>query len=113
MPQSLRTRLRLTEGTQKAYEELRRTQTVVVQQETAPRPWARWRAVSRTDVNNALSSRGRLFRVAAQTWAADLPESGRNYLRIIRQSGEDISHIVARMREFYRRRFRHGTNWSR
>src|SRR5260221_14046806 len=36
--------------------------------------------------------------------SSDLPESGRNYLRIIRQSGEDISQIVARMREFYRRR---------
>src|SRR5260221_12648399 len=55
------------------------------------------------DVNNAL------FPLLAYSelllnMSSDLPESGRNYLRIIRQSGEDISQIVARMREFYRRR---------
>src|SRR5260370_27566944 len=55
------------------------------------------------DVNNALSPVV-AYSELLLNMAADLPESGRNYLRIIRQSGEDISHIVARMRELYRRR---------
>jgi CheY-like chemotaxis protein len=33
-----------------------------------------------------------------------LPEDARKYLQTIHQSGDDIIHIVARMREFYRRR---------
>src|SRR5260370_28504757 len=55
------------------------------------------------DVNNALSPVV-AYSELLLNMASDLPESGRNYLRIIRQSGEDISQIVARMREFYRRR---------
>jgi len=94
--------VRLTEGTQKAYDELRRTQTVVVQQERL-RALGQMASGIAHDVNNALSPVV-AYSELLLNMAADLPESGRNYLRIIRQSGEDISQIVARMREFYRRR---------
>ena len=94
--------VRLTEGVQKAYDELRRTQQVVVQQERL-RALGQMASGVAHDVNNALSpvvAYSELL-LATQT---NLPENARQYLQIIRRSGEDISHIVARMREFYRRR---------
>jgi len=94
--------VRLTEGVQKAYDELRRTQQVVVQQERL-RALGQMASGVAHDVNNALSpivAYSELL-LATQT---DLPGPTRQYLQIIRQSGEDVSHIVARMREFYRRR---------
>src|SRR5579862_1528301 len=94
--------VRLTEGVQKAYDELRRTQQVVVQQERL-RALGQMASGVAHDVNNALSpvvAYSELL-LATQT---NLPETARQYLQIIRRSGEDISHIVARMREFYRRR---------
>lgn len=95
-------RVRLTQGIQQAYEELRRTQQVVVQQE-------RLRALGQMasgivhDINNALSP------VVAYSdlllaKLPDLPEYARQHLQTIGRSAEDIVHIVARMREFYRRR---------
>jgi signal transduction histidine kinase len=94
--------VRLTEGVQKAYDELRRTQQVVVQQERL-RALGQMASGVAHDVNNALSpvvAYSELL-LATQT---NLPETARQYLQIIRRSGEDISQIVARMREFYRRR---------
>src|ERR1700690_3806469 len=99
---SLYDQVRLTEGLQKAYKELRRTQHVVVQQERL-RALGHMASGVAHDVNNALSpivAYSELL-LATQT---NLPETARQYLQIIRRSGEDISHIVARMREFYRRR---------
>lgn len=94
--------VRLTEGVQKAYDELRRTQSVVVQQERL-RALGQMASGVAHDVNNALSP------VVAYSelllgMLPDAPESARHFLRTIRRSGDDISHIVARMREFYRRR---------
>jgi signal transduction histidine kinase len=94
--------VRLTEGVQKAYDELRRTQQVVVQQERL-RALGQMASGVAHDVNNALSpivAYSELL-LATQT---DLPEAARQYLQIIHQAGEDVAHIVARMREFYRRR---------
>jgi len=93
--------VRLTEGVQTAYDELRRTQQVVVQQERL-RALGQMASGVAHDVNNALSpivAYSELL-LATQT---NMPDITRQYLQIIRHSGEDISHIVARMREFYRR----------
>ena len=94
--------VRLTEGVQKAYDELRRTQQVVVQQERL-RALGQMASGVAHDVNNALSPVVAYSELLLAT-QPNLPETARQYLQIIRRSGEDISHIVARMREFYRRR---------
>jgi signal transduction histidine kinase/CheY-like chemotaxis protein len=95
-------RVRLTDGVQKAYDELRRTQQVVVQQERL-RALGQMASGVAHDVNNALSPIV-AYSELLLNMLPNLPDSERRYLRIIRQSGEDISHIVARMKEFYRRR---------
>jgi signal transduction histidine kinase len=94
--------VRLTEGVQTAYDELRRTQQVVVQQERL-RALGQMASGVAHDVNNALSPIVAYSELLLAT-QPDLPDTTRQYLQIIHQSGEDISHIVARMREFYRRR---------
>lgn len=95
-------RVRLTEGVQKAYEELRRTQQVVVQQERL-RALGQMASGVAHDVNNALSPIVAYSELLLNT-IPDLPDSAREYLQTIKRSGNDIAHIVARMREFYRRR---------
>jgi signal transduction histidine kinase/ActR/RegA family two-component response regulator len=93
--------VRLAEGVQKAYEELRRTQQVVVQQERL-RALGQMASGIAHDVNNALSPIVAYSELLITT-QPNLPADARQYLKTIRQCGEDISHIVARMREFYRR----------
>lgn len=99
---SLYDQVRVTDGVQKAYEELRRTQQVVVQQERL-RALGQMASGVAHDVNNALSPIVAYSEMLLTT-ESELPESSRHYLEIIKQSGEDIAQIVARMREFYRRR---------
>src|SRR5579859_1139315 len=94
--------VRLTEGVQKAYDELRRTQQVVVQQERL-RALGQMASGVAHDVNNALSPIVAYSELLLATQTS-LPDAARQYLQIIHQSGEDVAHIVARMREFYRRR---------
>jgi signal transduction histidine kinase len=94
--------VRLTEGTQKAYDELRRTQQVVVQQERL-RALGQMASGVAHDVNNALSPIVAYSELLLNT-LPDLPETAREFLQTIKRSGNDIAHIVARMREFYRRR---------
>jgi len=55
------------------------------------------------DVNNALSPIVAYSELLLATQTS-LPNPTRQYLQIIHQAGEDVAHIVARMREFYRRR---------
>ena len=93
--------VRLSEGVQQAYDELRRTQQVVVQQERL-RALGQMASGIAHDVNNALSPVVAYSELLLAT-LSNLPDNARQYLQTIRQSGEDISHIVARMREFYRR----------
>ena len=94
--------MRLTEGLQQAYDELRRTQQVVVQQE-------RLRALGQMasgvvhDINNALSPIMAYSELLLNSQPG-LPDNAREYLQTINKSGDDIAQIVARMREFYRRR---------
>jgi len=99
---SLYDQVRLTEGLQKAYEELRRTQQVVVQQERL-RALGQMASGVAHDVNNALSPIVAYSELLLNT-IPDLGEVPRHYLQTINQAGGDIAQIVARMREFYRRR---------
>jgi signal transduction histidine kinase/ActR/RegA family two-component response regulator len=94
--------MRLTEGVQNAYNELRRTQQVVVQQERL-RALGQMASGIAHDVNNAMSPIVAYSDLLLST-LPDLPEKSREYLQAIKKSGEDVAHIVARMREFYRRR---------
>jgi signal transduction histidine kinase/ActR/RegA family two-component response regulator len=93
--------VRLSEGVQRAYDELRRTQEVVVQQERL-RALGQMASGVAHDVNNALSPIVAYSELMLST-LPDLPDTARQYLQIIHQSGEDIAEIVSRMREFYRR----------
>ena len=94
--------VRMTDGLQKAYEELRHTQQMVVQQERL-RALGQMASGIAHDVNNALSPVVGYAEILLMT-LPDLPNESKRYLEIIKQAGEDITQIVARMREFYRRR---------
>jgi signal transduction histidine kinase/CheY-like chemotaxis protein len=94
-------KVRLTEGVQKAYEELRRTQQVVVQQERL-RALGQMASGIAHDVNNAVSPVVAYSELLITT-EPNLSANARQFLQTIRQCGEDISQIVARTREFYRR----------
>jgi len=99
---SLYDQVRVTDGLQKAYEELRQTQQVVVQQERL-RALGQMASGVAHDVNNALSPVVAYSEILLMT-LPDLPNESKGYLQIIKQAGEDIAKIVSRMREFYRRR---------
>jgi signal transduction histidine kinase/ActR/RegA family two-component response regulator len=94
--------VRLSEGVQKAYEELRRTQQTVVQQERL-RALGQMASGVAHDINNALCPIIAYAELLLKT-LSDLPETERRQLQSIHRSGEDIAHIVQRLREFYRRR---------
>lgn len=93
---------RLHTDLEKAYNELRRTQATVLQQERLKALGQMASGIAH-DVNNALSP---------VIGFADLILKGnyglnadvKKYLGHIRTAGEDIAHIVARLREFYRTR---------
>jgi signal transduction histidine kinase/ActR/RegA family two-component response regulator len=99
--QTLYNRVRLTEGTQKAYEELRRAQQAVVQQERL-RALGQMASGMAHDINNALSPITTYSELLLST-LPDLAEAPRQRLQRINQAAEDVAQIVARMREFYRR----------
>ena len=99
---SLYDKVRVTNGLQQAYDQLRQTQQVVVQQERL-RALGQMASGVAHDVNNALSP----IVAYADLLLAKLPDlsaDSREHLQIIKRSGKDIAQIVARMREFYRRR---------
>ena len=93
--------VRLSTGVQQAYDELRRTQATVVQQERL-RALGQMASGVAHDVNNALSPIVAYSELLLTT-QPDLTDTARDQLQIIQQCGQDISHIVSRMREFYRR----------
>ncbi|HZO83633.1 MAG TPA: ATP-binding protein [Verrucomicrobiae bacterium] len=93
---------RLHTQLQSAYDELRQTQQAVMQQERL-RALGQMASGIAHDINNALCP--------IVVYSDMLLQKGRNledetckYLKNIKTAGEDISHIVSRMREFYRRR---------
>jgi signal transduction histidine kinase/ActR/RegA family two-component response regulator len=94
--------VRLAGGLQQAYEELRRTQQVVVQQERL-RALGQMASGIAHDVNNALSPITAYSELLLGKRTIP-PETAKDYLKAIHGAGVDIAHIVARMRDFYRRR---------
>ena len=94
--------VRLSEGIKRAYEELRRTQEVVVQQERL-RALGQMASGVAHDVNNALTPIVG-YSDLLTCLVPSMPEPAARALSVIKQSGEDIARIVARMREFYRPR---------
>ena len=99
--QSLYNQVRLTEGLQEAYDQLRQAQQTVVQQERL-RALGQMSSGMAHDINNALSP----ILAYSQLLLGTLPDLGevpRQRLLRINQAAEDVTQIVARMREFYRR----------
>jgi signal transduction histidine kinase len=91
----------LTAGTQRAYNELRRTQKAVVQQERLLAIGQMANGVAH-DINSALSPITAYSELLLST-LPDLADAPPQRLEKISQAAEDLAQIVARMREFYRR----------
>jgi signal transduction histidine kinase/ActR/RegA family two-component response regulator len=93
---------RLYEQLQKAYDELRDTQQIVLQQERL-RALGQMASGIAHDINNALSP---IVGYTDLLLAFDtkLTEAAKEGLKAIRLAGQDIAHTVANMREFYRKR---------
>jgi signal transduction histidine kinase/ActR/RegA family two-component response regulator len=87
---------------QRAYDELRQTQIAIMQEERL-RALGQMASGIAHDINNALCPIVVYADLMLSTEKA-LSESGLKNLKNIKTSGEDIAHIVSRMREFYRRR---------
>ena len=87
---------------ERAYNELRQSQQAVMQQERLKALGQMASGIAH-DVNNALSP---VVGFADMLLRAEqgLTTTGKRHLQHIRTAGEDIAHIVARLREFYRRR---------
>jgi signal transduction histidine kinase/ActR/RegA family two-component response regulator len=87
---------------QSAYNELRETQQAVMQHERL-RALGQMASGIAHDINNALSPVLGFAELLLLS-EPNLSANGRKYIQHIRTSSEDITHIVARLREFYRRR---------
>jgi signal transduction histidine kinase/CheY-like chemotaxis protein len=93
---------RLHKDLEKAYNELRQTQATVLRQERLKALGQMASGIAH-DVNNALSPVVGFSEIILNT-GYGLNLEGRKYLKYIRTAGDDIAHIVARLREFYRAR---------
>src|SRR5436190_23569811 len=93
---------RLHTQLQSAYDELRQTQQAVMQQERL-RALGQMASGIAHDINNALCPIVVYTDMLLQK-GKSLEDETAKYLNNIKTAGEDISHIVSRMREFYRRR---------
>ncbi len=95
----------LYQDLQKAYNELHQTQQAVMQHE-------RLKALGQMacgiahDINNALSPIVGFSELLLRI-ESNLSADGKKYLNYIKTAGEDISHIVAGLKEFYRLRDEH------
>jgi len=85
-----------------AYNELRQTQQTVMQQERL-RALGQMASGIAHDINNALSPIVGFADLLVRG-ETHLTPSGKKYLNYIKTAGEDITHIVARLRDFYRQR---------
>lgn len=85
-----------------AYNELRKTQQTVMQQERL-RALGQMASGIAHDINNALSPIVGFADLLVRGENALTP-NGKKYLQYIKTAGEDITHIVARLRDFYRQR---------
>jgi signal transduction histidine kinase/CheY-like chemotaxis protein len=93
---------RLTQGLQQAYDDLRRTQQSVVQQERL-RALGQMASGITHDINNTLTPLLGYTELVLRTSTGLSAESSR-WLQLVHKSGEDLAKTVTRMREFYRRR---------
>ena len=85
-----------------AYNELRQTQQTVMQQERLKALGQMASGIAH-DINNTLSPVVGFTDLLARS-EPGLSASGKKYLNYIKTAGEDIAHIVAGLREFYRQR---------
>jgi signal transduction histidine kinase/CheY-like chemotaxis protein len=92
----------LYQDLQQAYNELHKTQQAVMQQERL-RALGQMASGIAHDINNALSPIVGFAELILKI-ENNLSADGRKYLNYIKTSGEDITHIVAGLREFYRLR---------
>lgn len=99
--QNLFSQARLTTELQQAYDDLRQTQHTVVQQERL-RALGQMASGIAHDINNSLSP---IISFSDLLDAeANLRTQEKKYVSYIRTAAMDISHSVARMRDFYRNR---------
>ncbi len=91
---------RLYQNLQAAYQELRQTQQAVMEQERL-RALGQMASGIAHDINNAISPAVLYTRMLLRD--PELPPNIRPYMEAIAASCEDVTHTVARMREFYRR----------
>jgi signal transduction histidine kinase/ActR/RegA family two-component response regulator/HAMP domain-containing protein len=87
---------------QQAYDDLRQTQQVVMQEERL-RALGQMASGIAHDINNALSPVS-LYTESLLETEANLSPRARGYLETILRAVEDVAQTVARMREFYRKR---------
>lgn len=99
---SLFDQARLHSDLQRAYDDLRQTQQSVVQQERL-RALGQMASGVAHDINNALSPIVAFTEIIRNSERNLQPQS-QKFLEHIQTAAEDIARIVARMREFYRRR---------
>lgn len=85
-----------------AYEDLRQTQQVIMQEERL-RALGQMASGIAHDINNALSPVS-LYTESLLENEQNLSPRARNYLETIHRSVDDVAQTVARMREFYRQR---------
>jgi signal transduction histidine kinase/ActR/RegA family two-component response regulator len=95
----------LYQDLQTAYNELHKTQQAVTQQERLKALGQMASGIAH-DINNALSPIVGFAELLLQI-ETNLTADGKKYLNYIKTAGEDISHIVAGLREFYRLRDEH------
>ncbi|MEW6304359.1 MAG: ATP-binding protein [Verrucomicrobiota bacterium] len=93
---------RLHQDLQKAYDDLRQTQQAIMQQQRLQALGQMASGIAH-DINNALSP-VIAYTDLLQRSEHNLSDHAQKWLRNIHTAGEDIAQIVARMREFYRRR---------
>ena len=94
--------VQLYQDLQKAYNDLRQSQQAAMQQERLKALGQMASGVAH-DINNALSPVVGFADLIAMSEPA-LGDSTRRHLHYIKTAGEDIAHIVKRLREFYRPR---------
>ncbi len=92
----------LYQDLQRAYNELRQSQQAVMQQERLKALGQMASGIAH-DINNTLSPILGYVELIRQD-EPDLHEDSKAFLQHIKTAGEDIAHIVARLREFYRPR---------
>jgi len=85
-----------------AYNELRQTQQAVMQQDRL-RALGQMASGIAHDINNALSPVVG-FAGLLMAYEPNLSQGAKKQLNYIKTAGEDVAHIVARLREFYRHR---------